>query len=68
MTYYVQNMGVVRKTWLRVLNAFMIVMIPFGAYDNKKFSEAFPNENKISYWKCLIEEIEIWKDGFKFGE
>jgi hypothetical protein len=68
MAYYIHRCEFIRKTWLRILNSFLIFLIPIGAYESKKMWETFPNETKESYWKCLIEEIEIWKEGFKFGE
>jgi len=61
MTYYIHRNGIIRKTWLRMLNVCLIIMIPTEAYYWKK-------EIKESYLKCLKTEIEVWKQGFKFGE
>jgi len=61
MTYYIHRNGIIRKTWLRILNAFIAFMIPIEAcYWMKKLEEP--------YSKSLKEEIEIWKEGFKFGK
>jgi len=61
MTYYIHRNGIIKKTWLRILNVFLIAMIPTEAYFGMKdFGD--------SYYKSLTEEIEIWKEGFKFGE
>jgi hypothetical protein len=66
VTYFIHRSGVIKKTWLRILNACLIIMIPIGAYKNKKYFEIYSN-TKQSYWKSFIEEIQIWKEGFNLG-
>ena len=61
MTYYIHRNGIIKKTWLRILNVFLVIMIPIEAYYWKK-------QVKDSYWKCVKSEIFTWKEGFKFGE
>ena len=61
MTYYIHRHGIIKKTWLRILNVFLIVMIPLEVYKLKK-------QMSDSYCECIKSEIFVWKEGFKFGE
>ena len=61
MTYYIQRNGIIRKAWLRILNACLIIMIPTEACYWKK-------QVKDSYWECIKSEIFTWQQGFKFGD
>ena len=36
MTYYIHRNGIIKKTWLRILNVFLVIMIPIEAYYWKK--------------------------------
>jgi len=66
MTYFLHNLGFIRKIYLRILNALMIFAIPFGLYENMKYNRLY--NCKVSWQEQLKEEIEIWLEGFKFGE
>jgi len=66
MVYFVHRCGVIKKVWLKILNFCLIIMIPLGAFENKKYFEKYLKK-KQSYYKCFIEEIEIWKEGFNLG-
>ena len=66
MTYFLQNNGFIRKTYLRILNVFMIFAIPFGTYNNMKYNKMY--NFKVSWQEQLKEEFKIWLDGFIFGE
>lgn len=61
MTYYIHRYGVIKKTLLRILNVFLVVMIPIEAY-------YWMMEFGDSYVKSFKEEIKTWKEGFKFGD
>ena len=66
MTYFLRRNGFVKKTWLRILNLFMFLFIPFGLYETRKYYKI--NNCSISWLELVKEEFIIWLEGFKFGE
>lgn len=66
MTYFLRNNGIVRKIYIKILNALMIFAIPFGLYVNMKYNKMYKFE--ISWKEQLKAEFTIWLSEFKFGE